>query len=287
MSEHLISMKNVAKTYDEFKLDKVSLNIPKGKIIGLIGENGSGKTTIIKLILNEVQKDSGEILVFGKKNDLNIKSNKEDLAVIFDTNHFHEIFNAQEIGKFMKKIIHRWDDHKYEELLATFNLPANKPIKDFSHGMKVKLNFAIVLSYAPKLLILDEATNGLDPMVRREILDILQRYVANKERSVFISSHIISDLDRIADQIILLHQGNILLDEEKETLLNKYGIATCTNDYFNKINPNDILMFNRDFGKMNVLVTDRRAFKQKHPKCEWLIPNLEDLLYLFVRGERA
>lgn len=285
-NENAISVRNLTKKYSDFKLNNISFDLPKGKIVGLIGENGSGKTTIIKLMLNDIEKDSGEIFIFGMDHVANMKQIKSELGVIYDTNHYHELFNALELEKIIRKIVPKWEESKYKSLLDTFHLPLNQPISDFSQGMKVKLNFSIVLSSSPKLLILDEATNGLDPMVRRAILDILVDYTGNKEHSVLIASHITSDLERIADHLIILHKGDILLTEEKDVLLNQYGITQLSKEQFNQVDPKDLLFFNKRHQNYEVLVNGKIAFQKKYKLTNVECPSFEDILYFYTKGER-
>lgn len=237
--ENNLEVKNLCKKYDEFELKDINLKLPKGMIMGLIGENGAGKTTTIKSILNLINIDNGEIEIFG----LNIKENekkiKEDIGVVLDDSFFSEYLNPADINKIMKKIYKNWDEKLYFKYLEDFKLPKNKISKEFSSGMKMKLKIAVALSHHPKLLILDEPTSGLDPVARSEILDIFQDFIQNEENSIFVSSHITSDLEHIADYITFINDGKIVLSKTRDELLEKYGIVKCSKSEFEKIDKND------------------------------------------------
>ena len=210
-----LEVKNLCKKYSEFELKNINLKLPKGMIMGLIGENGAGKTTTIKSILNLINIDNGEIKIFG----LNIKENekkiKEDIGVVLDDAFFSEYLNPADINKIMRKIYENWDEKLYYKYLEDFKLPKNKISKEFSSGMKMKLKIAVALSHHPKLLILDEPTSPLDPVARSEILDIFQDFIQNEENSIFVSSHITSDLEHIADYITFINNGEIVLSKTR------------------------------------------------------------------------
>ena len=231
MSENILEIKNLTKDYGDFVLDKVSFALPRGVIMGLIGENGAGKSTTINCILNETQKSGGQILIFGKDHILNEIEIKDKLGVVFDENHFPDIFTAEEVGQFMSGIYTGWDWTLYRQYLEKFELPRNKRIKDFSKGMKVKLAFAVALSHHAELLILDEATSGLDPIIRDDVLDMLIDFVQDESHSVLVSSHITSDLEKVADYITFIHKGKVIFTHEKDTLVDNYGILNAALPY--------------------------------------------------------
>lgn len=235
-----LEIKNLSKTYNGFKLDNLTLTLPEGCIMGLIGENGAGKSTTIKLILDIVKKDSGTITIMGKDNGDNLTLTKQDIGVVLDEVGIPECLNTTQVGKIMKNTYQNWDEKVYSEYLKKLSLPENKPFKDFSKGMKMKLGIAVALSHNPKLLILDEATSGLDPVVRDEVVDIFSEFTRDEHHSVLISSHIISDLEKICDYIAFLHKGKLLLCEEKDVLLEKYGLIQCSGEQLKELDKNGI-----------------------------------------------
>ena len=226
--ENVLVVRNLSKRYDEFQLKNVSFSLPKGCIMGLVGENGAGKSTTIKLILNLINRDGGSVSIFGKDNLTHEKTIKEDLGVVFDESSFPDNLNAKNISLVMKNVYKNWDEGLFYSYLKRFALPAQKKVKDYSRGMKMKLAIAAALSHHPKFLILDEATSGLDPMVREEILDIFLEFIQDEEHSILLSSHIISDLEKIADYVTFIHRGEVLFSEAKDQLLEEYGILKCT-----------------------------------------------------------
>lgn len=232
--ESAIKISNLSKKYSDFCLDNISIDLPKGCIMGFIGENGAGKSTTIKLILDLIHRDNGSITILGKDNKKELTLIKENIGVVMDECFFPENISAKNINLIMKNIYKTWDEKKFTELVKNFNLPENKIVKDYSKGMKMKLSIAVALSHDSKLLILDEATSGLDPIVRDEILDVFLEFIQNEEHSIFISSHIISDLEKICDYITFIHKGKIIFSESKDSLLENYGILKCSlEDYKN------------------------------------------------------
>ena len=223
-----LELKNVSKSFSGFCLDNISLTLPSGCIMGLIGENGAGKSTTIKLILDMLHKDSGTITILGKDNGKDISLIKEDVGVVMDEVGIPECLTAKQVGKVMKHTFRNWNDAEYARLLQKLSLPDNKPFRDFSRGMKMKLGIAIAMSHGAKLLLLDEATSGLDPVVRDEVVEMFYDFTRDEGHSILISSHIVSDLEKLCDYIAFLHEGKLLLCEEKDVLLSKYGIVHCT-----------------------------------------------------------
>ena len=220
-----LEIKNLCKTYKSgFSLKNFSLTLPSGCILGLIGENGAGKSTVIKIILDMIKKDSGNISILGKDGKENIKIIKEDIGVVLDNVGISGCLNTKQVGKIMKYTFMRWDMNMYESLLEKLSVPKNKPFKDFSNGMRMKLGIAIAMSHNAKLLILDEATNGLDPVVRNEIIEMIGEFTRDENHSVLMCSHIVSDLEKVCDYIAFLHNGELMLCEEKDRLTEKYVI---------------------------------------------------------------
>ncbi len=223
-----LELKNVTKSYPDFCLEGIDLTLPSGCIIGLIGENGAGKTTTIKLILDMLQPDGGNITVLGMDHHKHAREIKEDVGVVLDEVGIPECLTAKQVGKVMQHTYRRWDKAKYAELLQRLSLPENKPFKDFSRGMKMKLGIAVAMSHHAKLLILDEPTGGLDPVVRDQVVEMFYEFTREEDHSILISSHIVSDLERLCDYVAFLHRGRLLLCEEKDTLLDSYYCVRCT-----------------------------------------------------------
>lgn len=223
-----IEIKGLTKSYGGFRLDNLDLTLPGGCILGLIGENGAGKSTTIKLILDMIKRDGGSVKILGRDNSKEIKLIKEDVGTVFDDVGIPECLNARQVGKIMHGTFKQWNAVCYRGLLQRLSLPLDKPFGKFSRGMKMKLGLAVAMSHNAKLLLLDEATSGLDPLARDEVLDILNDFTRDEERSVLLSSHIVSDLEKICDYIAFLHKGKLILFEEKDALLAEYGVIHCS-----------------------------------------------------------
>ena len=236
-----IEIKDLCKTYPGFSLDHVNLTLPCGCIMGLVGENGAGKSTTIRLILDMIARDSGTITLLGKDNRENIRLLKEDIGVVLDEVGIPACLNPKQVGKIMANTFRNWEQAVYDSLLEKLAVPPEKPFKDFSKGMKMKLGIAIALSHRPKLLILDEATSGLDPVVRDEVLDLFSEFTREESHAVLISSHIVSDLEKICDYIAFLHRGKLLLCEEKDALKEKYGILRCSREQLSALPPEAVI----------------------------------------------
>lgn len=236
-----IEIKDLCKTYPGFSLDHVNLTLPCGCIMGLVGENGAGKSTTIRLILDMIARDSGTITLLGKDNRENIRLLKEDIGVVLDEVGIPACLNPKQVGKIMANTFRNWEQAIYDSLLEKLAVPPEKPFKDFSKGMKMKLGIAIALSHRPKLLILDEATSGLDPVVRDEVLDLFSEFTREESHAVLISSHIVSDLEKICDYIAFLHKGRLLLCEEKDALKEKYGILRCSREQLSALPPEAVI----------------------------------------------
>lgn len=229
-----IELKNVQKSYGDFSLE-LSLSLPKGCILGLIGENGAGKSTAIRLMLGMAHPDFGSISLFGQDIASAPDSLREDVGVVLDEPGFPSCLTAPQIEKVMSRIYRNWDKELYLSYLKKLSLPEKKPFQDFSRGMKMKLSIAVALSHGAKLLILDEPTSGLDPVVRDEVVELFLDFTRSEENSILISSHIVSDLEKLCDYIAFLHKGNLMLYEEKDELLTEYGILRCDEKEFSKL----------------------------------------------------
>ena len=221
----ILEVTNLNKKYSDFELKNINIKLPKGMIMGLIGENGAGKSTTIKSILNVINTDSGEIKIFEKDNRKYEKEIKEEIGVVLDDSFLSEYLNPNDINKIMKNIYKNWDEKLYFNYVEKFKLPKDKISKEYSSGMKMKLKIAVALSHHPKLLILDEPTSGLDPIARNEILDIFQDFIQDEENGILVSSHITSDLEHIADYITFISEGKIVFTKTRDELLDNYGIS--------------------------------------------------------------
>lgn len=285
--DNIIEIKNLKKKYDEkFTLGEIDITIPKGVIVGLIGENGAGKTTLIKSMLNIIKIDSGEIKIFGKDYKKEEKDIKEDIGVVLDNMFFPELLNAKDINNSMKDIYKNWDSKLYFSYLKEFNLPDNKPLKSMSKGMRKKLEIATAISHKPKLLILDEPTSGLDPIVRNEVLDIFQKFIENEEHSILLSTHITSDLEHIADEIIFIDKGKKVLQKSRDEIIDNYGILKCDIDYFSNIDKKDIIAYKKTKYAYEILVDDKEKASKKYHNCVIDKITLEDLMVLVIKGEK-
>ena len=285
MTDHVLEIRELTKDYGDFVLDKVSFSLPRGVIMGLIGENGAGKSTTIRCILNETQKTGGEIRIFGKDHAADEIEVRDKIGVVFDENHFPDIFTAEEIGKFMSGIYSGWDWPLYRRRLQKFALPEKKKIRDFSKGMKVKLAFAVALSHGAELLILDEATSGLDPVVRDDVLDMLIDFVQDENRSVLVSSHITSDLEKAADYIAFLHKGRLVFVREKDELADRFGVLNCGAAVFDALDKDEIVAYRKEDYQYSVLVKDRGKAAKRHPDAIVGPATLEEIMLFYVKGE--
>ena len=225
-----LEIKNLTKSYPGFTLDNLNLTLPSGCILGLIGENGAGKSTTIKLILDMIHKDSGSITILGKDNTDSIELTKEDIGVVMDEVGIPECLTVKQVGNVMQHTFRNWNDAEYARLVQKLALPDKKQFKELSRGMKMKLGIAIALSHNAKLLLLDEATSGLDPVVRDEVVEMFSDFTRDENHSILISSHIVSDLEKLCDYVAFLHKGKLLLCEEKDQLLAEYGLIHCTSE---------------------------------------------------------
>lgn len=280
-----IEIKNLEKSYDGFKLGEIDLCIPTGAVVGLIGKNGAGKTTLIKSILNIINMDKGSIKIFDKDNQTSEELIKEDIGVVLDNSFFPEILNAIDVDKTMKSMYKNWDSKLFYNYLSEFEIPKNKQLKELSKGMRKKLEIAASLSHKAKLLILDEPTSGLDPVVRNEILDIFLNFIQDEENTILLSTHITSDLEHIADKIVFIDKGKVVMDEIRDDILDNYAILKCDADYFKNIDKEDIVSFKKNKYDYQVLISNIDKCKKKYKTCVFDKVTLEDLMVLIIKGE--
>ena len=280
-----IEISGLCKSYRDFALEDVSLVLPGGSILGLIGENGAGKTTTIKCILNLVRRDAGTITLMGYDNIAQERQAKSEVGVVLDECFFHDTLRPRDIHAILSRVFQNWDRELFERYLKKFQLPEGKFIKEFSRGMKMKLSLAAALAHHPKLLILDEATAGLDPVVRDEILDEFLGFIQDEDHSILISSHITSDLEKVADYITYLHQGRVVLSEAKDVLQDSYGRVGCTAQQLSAIQPEDLVRVRKGSYGCEALVSDRAAFHKKYPQLMVEPISLEDIMLFIGKGE--
>ncbi|WP_164170377.1 ABC transporter ATP-binding protein [Ruminococcus flavefaciens] len=284
--ENDIEIKGLTKRYDGFTLDNVSFDVPKGSIMGFIGQNGAGKTTTINALLNIVKKDEGEIKLLGLdsvKDEFEVKS---QIAAVFDELPFDDRLNANDINKILREVFEQWSSETFFGYLDRFSLPRKKKFGKFSKGMKMKLQIASALSHNAKLLIMDEATTGLDPVVRNEILDIFLEYLQNEEHTILMSSHITSDLDKVADSVTFIDKGKLLISGYKDDILDSHGVLKCTKNDYKEIDPEDIISARlSDFGA-EVMVADRAECSRKYSGAVIDPTTLEEIMIYYVNRSK-
>lgn len=266
-------------------LDNISFSIPSGSIVGLIGENGAGKSTTINSILGLIKKDSGKITILDHDVDTLNYAVKEKIGVVFDGNNFSEELTPVKLSKVLRDIYPSWEQSYFNSLLDQLNIPATKKIKSFSKGMKMKLSIAAAFAHHPQLLILDEATSGLDPIVRDDILDMFLEFVQDEEHSILVSSHITSDLEKVADYIVFIHEGKMIFCEPKDELLECYGIIKCGAAQFEAIDKKDIVTYRKQAYEWQILVTNRKKMAKKYPKAMVIPATIDEIMLLYVKGE--
>ena len=284
--EHILDIQNITKSYADFSLKNVSFTIPKGCIMGFVGENGAGKTTTIKAIMDMISLDSGKITVFGLDNKEYGKTIRQDIGAVLTESSFPTYMNARQCAKVLASLFDQWDQPLFESYLKRFDLPVHKQIKSLSKGMRMKLNIAMAISHHPKLLILDEATSGLDPIVREEILDLFLEFIQDEEHSILLSSHITSDIEKAADYITFIHEGKIILCEEKDILLEQYGILKTTPEIMMLLDQKDYVNYRKTAYSLEVLVQNKDMILQKVKDAVIDRATLEDIMLFTVKGER-
>lgn len=285
--ENAIEIKNLTKRYDGFTLDNVSFNVPKGSIMGFIGQNGAGKTTTINSLLNILKWDSGEIRLLGKEMPEHEYEVKEQIAAIFDVLPFNDDLSAKQLTKIMGGIWKEWDAEGFENYLDRFQLPYKKKFGQFSKGMKMKLQIAAGLSHNAKLLIMDEATTGLDPVVRNEILDIFLEYLQDEDNSILMSSHITSDLEKVADMVTFIDKGKILITGIKDEILDSHGVVKCSKKDFKDFEREDYISARvTDFGA-EMMVSDRDKASKKFSGAVIDKTTLEEIMLFYVNQSKG
>ncbi len=280
MDANALEIKDLRKSYGDFTLDGLSLTLPRGCIMGLVGENGAGKSTTIKLILGMIKKDGGSVRIFGEDPMTDMEALKEDIGVVPDEIGFPDFATAEIIGRIMKNVYRNWEQSVYEDFLKKMDIPKDRKFKEYSRGMRMKLGIAAALSHRPKLLLLDEATNGLDPVVRDEVVELFSEFTRQEDHAVLISSHIVSDLEKICDYIAFLHKGKLLLCEEKDRLLEQYGMLHCTGEQLAGLMPEAVI------GKRESAYGAEALVKRNMLPAGWETSpvSLEELFVFMVKG---
>lgn len=280
-----IELSHINKSFGDFAIRDLNLTVPSGTICGLVGENGAGKSTTIRLLMGALGPDSGTAAVLGTDvSSPEFREVKEDIGVVLDEAYFPESLNAVQVGKIMTATYRRWDQKLYDGYLKRFDLPPSKQFKDFSRGMRMKLAIAVALSHQPKLLVLDEATAGLDPIVRDEVLDIFNEFTREEDHSILISSHILSDLEKLCDYIAFIHKGNLLFCEEKDRLLEEYGIFEDSRENLDCLQPEAVVAREENhYGGVRALV--KRDLAPAGFQLEK--PSVEDIVLFLVKGAKS
>ena len=280
-----IELSHINKSFGDFAIRDLNLTVPSGTICGLVGENGAGKSTTIRLLMGALRPDSGTASVLGTDvSSPEFREVKEDVGVVLDEAYFPESLNALQVGKIMAATYRQWDQRLYDSYLKRFDLPEKKQFKDFSRGMRMKLAIAVALSHQPKLLVLDEATAGLDPIVRDEVLDIFNEFTREEDHSILISSHILSDLEKLCDYIAFIHKGDLLFCEEKDRLLEQYGIFEDSRENLDCLQPEAIVAREETrYGGVRALV--KRDLAPAGFQLEK--PSVEDIVLFLVKGAKT
>ena len=286
--ENILELQQVSKTFSKskFSLEHVSFNLPYGTIMGFVGENGAGKTTTIGCILNTVKKDSGKIKLFGEEMFDADTDMREKIGVVYDGNNFPVNWTAKQLAGIMAGFYTQWDNVLFQKYVENFNLPTNQKIRHYSRGMTMKLAIAAALSHHPQLLILDEATSGLDSIVRDEMLDVFLDFVQEENHSILLSSHITSDLEKIADYITFVHNGKLIATVSKNELIYNYAIMRCKESQFLALDTSDILAYRKRDFQIDVLVSDVKNAQRKYKNVVIDHVSVDEIFLMLVKGER-
>ncbi len=287
--ENILELQQVSKTFpkSDFTLENMTFSIPYGAIMGFVGENGAGKTTTIGCILNTVRKDSGTVKLFGKEmTDADIGM-REKIGVVYDGDNFPGYWNARQLSGVMEGLYTSWDHALFQKYLEEFHLPAKQKITSYSKGMTMKLAIAAALAHHPQLLILDEATGGLDPVMRDEMLDVFLEFVQEENHSILLSSHITSDLEKIADYITFIQNGRLIMTASKNDLVYNYAVMRCKESQFLALDPKDILAYRKRDFQIDVLVSDGKEAQRKYKDIVTDHVSVDEIMLLLVKGERV
>ena len=286
--ENILELENISKSFPKsnFLLDKLSFSLPYGTILGFVGENGAGKTTTIGCILNTVIKDSGTVRLFGQEMQDRDTKLREKIGVVYDGDNFPGFWTAKQLSQVMRGFYRHCDNTLFQKYLTDFGLPEKQQIKHFSRGMTMKLAIAAALSHHPQLLVLDEATSGLDPVVRDEMLDVFLDFVQEENHSILLSSHITSDLEKVADYIAFIHNGRLVLTASKDDLIYHYAVLRCKESQFQAIDRADMIAFRKRDFQIDVLVPDGKEARKKYKDIVADHVSIDEIMLLLVKGEQ-
>ena len=286
--ENILELENISKSFPKsnFLLDKLSFSLPYGTILGFVGENGAGKTTTIGCILNTVIKDSGTVRLFGQEMQDRDTKLREKIGVVYDGDNFPGFWTAKQLSQVMRGFYRHWDNTLFQKYLTDFGLPEKQQIKHFSRGMTMKLAIAAALSHHPQLLVLDEATSGLDPVVRDEMLDVFLDFVQEENHSILLSSHITSDLEKVADYIAFIHNGRLVLTASNDDLIYHYAVLRCKESQFQAIYRADMIAFRKRDFQIDVLVPDGKEARKKYKDIVADHVSIDEIMLLLVKGEQ-
>ncbi|NLI58478.1 MAG: ABC transporter ATP-binding protein [Clostridium sp.] len=283
----ILEIKNLRKDFKGFSLKDINLSLERGFIMGFIGPNGAGKSTTIKLILNLMERDRGEINVFGKDNIKNEIEVKNKIGFVLDENHYYEEITIKEMKRIIAPFYKQWDDGVFNKYVKDFGLPIDRKIKELSKGMKMKFSLAVALSHNAELLIMDEPTSGLDPVVRSELLDILSDLMQDENKGVFFSTHITSDLDKIADYITFINNGEIVFSTTKDDILDNFGLVKGPKELIFDNNLYEFVGMRENQYGFEALVQDKEKFKKLYGnKVVIEKPTLEDIMVYYTRRDK-
>lgn len=287
--ENILELQEVSKSFPKsgFTLDKLSFSLPYGTILGFVGENGAGKTTTIGCILNTVKKDSGIVKLFGREMQDCDTDIREKIGVVYDGDNFPAYWTAKQLSEVMNGIYTQWDNALFQKYLKDFHLSSKQKIKDYSRGMTMKLAIAAALSHHPQLLILDEATSGLDPVMRDEMLDVFLEFVQEESHSILLSSHITSDLEKVADYITFIHNGKLIMTASKNDLAYSYAVMRCRESQFLALDPSDIITYRKRDFQIDVLVSNGKEAQRKYKNSIVDHVSVDEIMLLLVKGERV
>ena len=282
--QNILEVRDLGRSYVNFRLEHISFSIAGGTIMGLVGENGAGKSTTIRGILGLIRRECGEGLFCGEPLNTDSVAMKEQIGVVFDSLCFSPELTVEKAGKICRSIYSNWDEAYFQELLQQFSLLPKQKVKELSRGMSMKLSLVLAFAHHPKLLILDEPTSGLDPVVRDDLLDLFLEFVQDEEHAILISTHITSDLEKVADYVTFLHAGKLLLSKPKDELLWQYGILRCGEALFQKLESSEVLAWRKKDYSYDVLVPDREAILRKYPEAVIDQVTMDEILLLYVKG---
>ena len=292
MENNALYIENLSKKYKNFALENVTFSVPKGSVVGLIGENGAGKSTVIHAALGVIEKDGGTVFINtgivpeqGMTKRYLENMAKERIGTVFEGSSFPPMMTPSNLDKVFKNIYSEWDGERFFRLLEKFSVPKNVKIKDFSKGMVTKLAIAAAVSHNARLLIMDEATSGLDPVIRDDIIDILLDFIQDENNAVLISSHNTADLERAADYIVFIHNGRVVFEKPKDELIYKYGIIRCGQKQFEMVDRDDMLAYQKAGLSWNILVSDRKAVERKYPGITVDMCTIDEIMTFYIRGK--